>query len=141
MWNRQTGFLCGICVVEAAGVIGTAAGSRNVFWAGAAGTAALAAYTASLLLGGRGKKICPECRTVIRKEDRICPECGHRFREGVPEEKLTEYIEGEKEKEMTSEQIDSAFEKIESIALDEVASYNGDIESFLREREQCTKTS
>ena len=35
---------------------------------------------------------------------------------------------------MTSEKIDHDFEKIESIVVDEMAAYDGDIEDFLENR-------
>lgn len=43
------------------------------------------------------------------------------------------YIEQEQEKEMTSEQIDRAFEKTDNIAADEIDSFDGDINDFLQE--------
>ena len=41
--------------------------------------------------------------------------------------------EQEQEKEMSSEQIDRAFEKTDNIAADEVDSFDGDINDFLQE--------
>lgn len=100
----------------------------------AAGTAFLVADAVGIMVKAGGKKVCPRCKADIPKQSRICPECGHRYRSGVSADKLTEYIEQEKEKEMTSEKIDYDFEKIESIAVDELASYDGDIEEFLKNR-------
>ena len=82
---------------------------------------------------GRTEKKCPECNSEISKKVRICPECGHLFQKGLSEEQLTGYIEQEQEKEMTSEQIDRAFEKTDNIAADEIDSFDGDINDFLQE--------
>ena len=41
--------------------------------------------------------------------------------------------EQEQEKEMSSEQIDRAFEKTDNIAADEIDSFDGDINDFLQE--------
>lgn len=51
-----------------------------------------------------------------------------------PGRKLTEFIEKEKEKERSSEQIDCDFEKIETLAVEEMLSFDGDIENFLKRR-------
>ena len=76
---------------------------------------------------------CPECDSEISKKVRICPECGYLFQQGLSEEQLTGYIEQEQEKEMSSEQIDRAFEKTDNIAADEIDSFDGDINDFLQE--------
>lgn len=59
--------------------------------------------------------------------------CGYLFQQGLSEEQLTGYIEQEQEKEMSSEQIDRAFEKTDNIAADEIDSFDGDINDFLQE--------
>lgn len=82
---------------------------------------------------GKGQKKCPECDSEISKKVRICPECGYLFQQGLSEEQLTGYIEQEQEKEMSSEQIDRAFEKTDNIAADEIDSFDGDINDFLQE--------
>jgi len=51
----------------------------------------------------------------------------------IDAEQLTGYIEQEQEKEMSSEQIDRAFEKTDNIAADEIDSFDGDINDFLQE--------
>ena len=45
----------------------------------------------------------------------------------------TEALSQEQEKEMSSEQIDRAFEKTDNIAADEIDSFDGDINDFLQE--------
>ena len=55
------------------------------------------------------------------------------MQQGLSEEQLTGYIEQEQEKEMSSEQIDRAFEKTDNIAADEIDSFDGDINDFLQE--------
>ena len=37
---------------------------------------------------------------------------------------------------MKSEEIDCDFEKIEEVAVDEIAAFDGDIEAFLKKREE-----
>lgn len=134
MRNKQAQVLLGISGVQVLGIVCAAAGIQAGIAVAAAGTAFLVADAVGIMMKSGGKKVCPRCKADIPKQSRICPECGHRYRAGVSEDKLTEYIEQEKEKEMTSEQIDCDFEKIESIAVDEVASYDGDIEEFLKNR-------
>ena len=86
-----------------------------------------------LAIQEKGRKKCPECDSEISKKVRICPECGYLFQQGLSEEQLTGYIEQEQEKEMSSEQIDRAFEKTDNIAADEIDSFDGDINDFLQE--------
>ena len=86
-----------------------------------------------LAIQEKGRKKCPECDSEISKKVRICPECGYLFQQGLSEEQLTGYIEQEQEKEMSSEQIDRAFEKADNIAADEIDSFDGDINDFLQE--------
>ena len=93
-------------------------------------------YATISILKTSKAKICPECKTAIPQFIRICPECGHLYQQGVSEEKLTEIIEKEKEEKMRSEEIDCDFEKIEEIAVEEIAAYDGDIEEFLKKREK-----
>lgn len=135
MKNRQTQILYGISGVQILGLGIMAAGMEAGSVLAAVGTGALVIYATGLLAKESGRKECPECGSSILKKNRICPECGYRYKEGIPEEKLTEVISREKEKERTSEQIDHDFEQIETIALEELAAYDGDIEEFLRKRE------
>lgn len=50
------------------------------------------------------------------------------------EEKLTEYIEKEKADEMSSEQIDDAFEKVESVSYEQAIAYDEDLEDYLKKQ-------
>lgn len=134
MRNRQIQLLYGIGVMQILGtacyMLGKQAGGILII----GGTILLIGYATGLLVKEEKEMVCPECQTLIPKKSRICPECGYRYREGIPENKLTEYIEQEKEAAMTSEKIDHDFEKIESIVVDEMAAYDGDIEDFLENR-------
>lgn len=132
--RRNVQFLYGVSVLQALGIGVTAAGVQTGIVLSAAGTAALAACATGILIRDGKEKMCPECKAYIPKKSRICPACGHRYRDGIPEDKLTEYIGQEKEKELTSEQIDCDFEKIESVALEELEAFDGDIEAFLQKR-------
>ena len=100
MKNKQIPFLYGISTVQLIGIIGlsvnTMAGTAVV----AVGTVGILVYATANLFQRLKEKVCPECGTRIPKSDRICAVCGYRYREGIPEEKLTEFIEKEKEKEM-----------------------------------------
>lgn len=134
MKNRQVQILYGISGVQVLGLRIMAGGMEAGSVLAAVGTGILVIYATGLLAKESGRKKCPECGSLILKKNRICPECGYRYKEGIPEEKLMEVISQEKEKEMTSEEIDHDFEQIESIAMEELAAYDGDIEEFLRNR-------
>ncbi|MDO5540354.1 MAG: zinc ribbon domain-containing protein [Eubacteriales bacterium] len=134
MKNRQVGFLFGISGMQVVGIVSVALGIHTGIVLIAAGTALLAADAAGSLIQSGMDKVCPKCKASIPKKSRICPECGHRYQDGIAEDELTEYIEREKEKDMTSEKIDHDFEKMESVAIDELMTYDGDIEDFLRNR-------
>lgn len=140
MKNKMVYVLCGIGIVQVLGW-GLMAGKwRYGALLAAGGTMLFAVYMAAFFLNSTRKKKCPECHSIILKSNRICPECGFCFAKGISSEELTEYIEKEKEKTRTSEQIDCDFEKIEAIALEEVTAYDGDIEEFLQERCSDTET-
>lgn len=102
-------------------------------WIGFAGSVFLMLDIVYLAIQEKGRKKCPACDSEISKKVRICPECGYLFQQGLSEEQLTGYIEQEQEKEMSSEQIDRAFEKTDNIAADEIDSFDGDINDFLQE--------
>ena len=88
-----------ICIIEIAGTIGAV--MKNPAAAGICltGTCFLTGYTAYLEMRRMQIKICPECKCEIQKSYRICPECGHLFQTGISNEKLTDFIEKEKEAE------------------------------------------
>lgn len=90
------------------------------------------------VLEKRKFKTCPKCKASVPRRIRICPECGHQYKKGLEESELMDYIEQERAEEdsMTSEEIDYNFEKMEQFVIDEVASFDGDIQEFLDRREQ-----
>lgn len=96
------------------------------------GTCLLAGYTVYLGTENFQKKTCPECKSKIRKAYRICPECGHLFQKGLSEEQLTDVIEKEKEDDMSSEQIDRVFEKVDTLSIEEIKAYDSELDDFLR---------
>ena len=53
-------------------------------------------------------------------------------RAGLSEEQLTDVIEKEKEDDMSSEQIDRAFEKVDTLSMEEVKAYDSELDDFLR---------
>lgn len=121
--------ICGIELVGAIGnVMGVAAANEILL----GGTCLLAGYTVYLGTENFQKKTCPECQCEIRKSYRICPECGHLFQEGLSEEQLTDVIEKEKEDDMSSEQIDRAFEKVDTLSMEEIKAYDSELDDFLR---------
>lgn len=132
--RRKVQYLYGISILQVLGTGFAAAGEQAGIVLSAAGTAALAAYATCVWIQDGKEKVCPECKASIPKKSRICPECGHLYSSGIPEDKLTEYVEQEKDRERTSEQIDCDFEKIESVALEELEAFDGDIEAFLQRR-------
>lgn len=83
-------------------------------------------------------KTCPKCKASVPKKLRLCPECGYQYEKGLEESELMDYIEQEREEadSMSSEEIDYNFEKMEQFVIDEVASFDGDIQDFLDRREQ-----
>ena len=130
MWvrSKQVQILSGICGVQLIGYACRAAGFKTDIWIGFAGSVFLMLDIVYLAIQEKGRKKMP-CVWFwdIKKKVRICPECGYLFQQGLSEEQLTEYIEQEQEKEMSSEQIDRAFEKTDNIAADEIDSFDGDI--------------
>ena len=121
--------ICGIELVGAIGnVMGVAAANEILL----GGTCLLAGYTVYLGTENFQKKTCPECKSKIRKAYRICPECGHLFQKGLSEEQLTDVIEKEKEDDMSFEQIDRAFEKVDTLSMEEVKAYDSELDDFLR---------
>ena len=133
MRSKHVQILSGICGVQLIGYVCRAAGFKADIWIGVAGSVFLMSDIVYLAIQGKNRKKCPECNSEISKKVRICPECGHLFQKGLSEEQLTGYIEQEQEKEMTSEQIDRAFEKTDNIAAEEIDSFDGDIDDFLQE--------
>ena len=121
--------ICGIELVGAIGnVMGVAAANEILL----GGTCLLAGYTVYLGTENSQKKTCPECKSKIRKAYRICPECGHLFQKGLSEEQLTDVIEKEKEDDMSSEQIDRVFEKVDTLSIEEIKAYDSELDDFLR---------
>lgn len=121
--------ICGIELVGAIGnVMGVAAANEILL----GGTCLLAGYTVYLGTENFQKKTCPECKSKIRKAYRICPECGHLFQKGLSEEQLTDVIEKEKEGDMSSEQIDRVFEKVDTLSIEEIKAYDSELDDFLR---------
>lgn len=121
--------ICGIELVGAIGnVMGVAAANEILL----GGTCLLAGYTVYLGTGNFQKKTCPECKSKIRKAYRICPECGHLFQKGLSEEQLTDVIEKEKEDDMSFEQIDRVFEKVDTLSIEEIKAYDSELDDFLR---------
>ena len=132
MRSKQVQILSGICGVQLIGYACRAAGFKTDIWIGFAGSVFLMLDIVYLAIQEKGRKKCPACDSEISKKVRICPECGYLFQQGLSEEQLTGYIEQEQEKEMSSEQIDRAFEKTDNIAADEIDSFDGDINDFLQ---------
>lgn len=121
--------ICGIELVGAIGnVMGVAAANEILL----GGTCLLAGYTVYLGTENFQKKTCPECKSKIRKAYRICPECGHLFQKGLSEEQLTDVIEKEKEDDMSFEQIDRVFEKVDTLSIEEIKAYDSELDDFLR---------
>ena len=121
--------ICGIELVGAIGnVMGVAAANEILL----GGTCLLAGYTVYLGTENFQKKTCPECKSKIRKAYRICPECGHLFQKGLSEEQLTDVIEKEKEDDMSFEQIDRVFEKVDTLSIKEIKAYDSELDDFLR---------
>lgn len=121
--------ICGIELVGAIGnVMGVAAANEILL----GGICLLAGYTVYLGTENFQKKTCPECKSKIRKAYRICPECGHLFQKGLSEEQLTDVIEKEKEDDMSSEQIDRVFEKVDTLSIEEIKAYDSELDDFLR---------
>ena len=121
--------ICGIELVGAIGnVMGVAAANEILL----GGTCLLAGYTVYLGTENFQKKTCPECKSKIRKAYRICPECGHLFQKGLSEEHLTDVIEKEKEDDMSFEQIDRVFEKVDTLSIEEIKAYDSELDDFLR---------
>ena len=121
--------ICGIELVGAIGnVMGVAAANEILL----GGTCLLAGYTVYLGTENFQKKTCPECKSKIRKAYRICPECGHLFQKGLSEEQLTDVIEKEKEDDMSFEQIDRVFEKVDTLSIEEIKDYDSELDDFLR---------
>lgn len=121
--------ICGIELVGAIGnVMGVAAANEILL----GGTCLLAGYTVYLGTENFQKKTRPECKSKIRKAYRICPECGHLFQKGLSEEQLTDVIEKEKEDDMSFEQIDRVFEKVDTLSIEEIKAYDSELDDFLR---------
>ena len=121
--------ICGIELVGAIGnVMGVAAANEILL----GGACLLAGYTVYLGTENFQKKTCPECKSKIRKAYRICPECGHLFQKGLSEEQLTDVIEKEKEDDMSFEQIDRVFEKVDTLSIEEIKAYDSELDDFLR---------
>ena len=123
-----------LCGAEAIGLVRAINGDANGIGSCMIVTALMAVYIIYLAYQTVGKKNCPKCKSSVPSKDRICSECGHLFQNGISEEKLTEYIEKEKADEMSSEQIDDAFEKVESVSYDQASAYDEDLEDYLKKQ-------
>lgn len=121
-----------ICGIELVGAIGNVMGGAAANEILLGGTCLLAGYTVYLGTENFQKKTCPECKSKIRKAYRICPECGHLFQKGLSEEQLTDVIEKEKEDDMSFEQIDRVFEKVDTLSIEEIKAYDSELDDFLR---------
>ena len=121
-----------ICGIELVGAIGNVMGVAEANEILLGGTCLLAGYTVYLGTENFQKKTCPECKSKIRKAYRICPECGHLFQKGLSEEQLTDVIEKEKEDDMSFEQIDRVFEKVDTLSIEEIKAYDSELDDFLR---------
>lgn len=91
-------------------------------------------YIVGIVLPNRSYKACARCQSKIHKSSRICPVCGLINEELDEEKELSDAID-----RMSSEQIDCDFDKIEEIAVDELSAFDGDIEAFLRSKEEGEK--
>ena len=135
MKNRQIRIFYSMGVVQ---ILGLGVLFYN-WWIGVAMFAVCACfqigYATSIVFQHGKMKVCPECKASIPKYNRICPECGHLYQKGVSEEELTGIIEKEKEEQMSSQQIDCDFEMIEEIAVEEMTSFDGDIEALLKKKD------
>ena len=100
-------------------------------------------YISREILNKRKLKTCPKCNASMQRQLRLCPECGYQYKKGPNEEELMDYIEQEREEAdtMTSAEIDYNFEKVEEYVIDEVASFDGDIQEFLDRRERGEHTA
>lgn len=54
------------------------------------------------------------------------------FRKGCQKKQLTDVIEKEKEDDMSSEQIDRVFEKVDTLSIEEIKAYDSELDDFLR---------
>ena len=45
---------------------------------------------------------------------------------------MTDVIEKEKEDELSSEQLDSVFEKIDTLSIDDINAYDSELDEYLR---------
>ena len=134
MKKSQIIILGSLCGAEAIGLVRAINGDANGIGSCMIVTALMAVYIIYLAYQTVGKKNCPKCKSSVPSKDRICSECGHLFQNGISEEKLTEYIEKEKADEMSSEQIDDAFEKVESVSYDQSSAYDEDLEDYLKKQ-------
>lgn len=132
-----------ICVFSILDIVGIAlliCGKSLGIFPLSAGIMLQLGYIVGIMLQNRKYKVCVRCQSMIRKGSRICPVCGFVNKELDEEKELADAID-----RMSSEQIDCDFDKIEEIeeiAVDELAVYDGDIEAFLKSKEEgeCWET-
>ena len=107
-----------LCGAEAIGLVRAINGDANGIVSCMIVTALMAVYIIYLAYQTIGKKNCPKCKSSVPSKDRICPECGHLFQNGISEEK----------------QIDDAFEKVESVSYEQAIAYDEDLEDYLKKQ-------
>ncbi|MCR2018306.1 zinc ribbon domain-containing protein [Blautia pseudococcoides] len=126
---------CSLCVVVGIGLlflrgwvgIGVIAGAMLV----------QAGCLAEMLVKSEKSKVCPECKSMIQRNARICYYCGYLYK-NVGDTDLTELIEEEQEK-LSSKEIDYNFEQVEEITVDEVVAFDGEIEEYLKKKGEIYK--
>ena len=132
MKRSQIIIIGSFCVAEIIELVRTMVGVKNGLVKCLSLMILFAIYIIYLTFKTFRRKICPECKSTVSSNDRICLQCGHCFQKGISQENLTDYIEKDKEENMSSEQIDQAFEKIDSITYEQANSYDDELNDYLK---------